>query len=268
MGDDSKLETVSKFLAGTGLAAGVTLLTSTGFLAVRSYLGALGIPEHAAISVNDYLQYGGRIVFVLALQIAPLMALLLLAALPVLCFLRPESKNPQRGTGLCVAIVLLAGVSIGVELYLLGDSSSNQWPVFAAGRVRLVPSTMKLQLLAVEVLTAAVLLALFYWGAGLWREYRSTPVRAALVLAAFLLASAQTLLLPLCFGQVFMIPKFYDLVVLSRGKDEPALQGALVFSDNAAHFVFTPEKNLVEVPRGSVKEIRYVGRAAIRDLAK
>jgi hypothetical protein len=77
--DDSKLESISKFLTGTGVAAGATLFISTGFLAVRAYLNALGIPEHAGLSVNDYLQYGGRIVFVLALQLAPIMALVLLA---------------------------------------------------------------------------------------------------------------------------------------------------------------------------------------------
>ncbi len=268
MSEDSKLESISKFLTGTGAAAGATLLTTTGFLAVRSYLGALGIPEHTAISVNDYLQYGGRIVFVLALQIAPLMALLLLVAVPVVRFIRWPADNARRGTGLCIAVVILAGVSTGVELHLLGGTAANPGPVFAAGRVRVIPAVLKLQLLAVEILTAAVLLAMFNWGSRLWREYKTTPARSALLLAAFLLTSTQTLLLPLCFGQIFMVPRFFDLVVLSREKDEPPLQGVLVFSDNVAHFVFTPEKNLVEVPRGSVKEIRYVGRAAIQCLAK
>ena len=263
MSDDSKLEAVSKLLAGTGVAAGATLFTVTGFLATRAYLSALGIPEHAAISVNEYLQYGGRIIFVLAMQLAPLMALVLLAASPVLGFASRLADLSRRLTWACLVFVMIAALSVYLEFSLLASG-----PVFSNGRAHSPGDALRFQLLAAEIMTAVTFLAVMKWGAQLWSQTSAAHSQRALVLAVFLLAGTQVFLLPLCFGQVSMIPRSFDVVVLSRDKDQPALQGALVFSDSSAHFVFTSDKNLVEVPRASIKEIRYVGRASIKDLDK
>jgi hypothetical protein len=262
VGDDSKLEAVSKLLAGTGVAAGATLFTVTGFLATRAYLSALGIPEHAAISVTEYLQYGGRIIFVLAMQLAPIMALVLLVAAPFLTYARSLTDVLRRPILACLLLVIVAAISVYLEFSILAVSG----PVFSNGHVHSPEDAQKLQLLSAEIMTAVTVLAAMKWGAQLWSVTGTTPSRRAMVLAFFLLTGTQVFMLPLCFGQVFMIPRAFDMVVLWREKDQPAVQGALIFSDSSAHFVYTSDKNLVEVPRGSIKEIRYVGRASVKDL--
>jgi hypothetical protein len=260
--DDWNLEAVSKFLTGTGVAAGGALFTVTGFLATRAYLSALGIPEHAAISVTEYLQYGGRIIFVLAMQLAPIMALVLLAAAPLLGYAQKFADVSRGRILICLAVAIVAAVSVYVEFSMLSVSG----PVFSNGRVQSPADAQRFELLGAEIMTAITVLAMLKWGAQLWNETSAPPSRRALVLAVVLLTGTQVFLLPLCFGQVSMIPRSFDRVVLSREKDQPAVQGALVFSDSSAHFVFTPDKNLVEVPRSSIKEIRYVGRASVKDL--
>jgi hypothetical protein len=264
VGEDSKLESVSKLLAGTGVAAGATLFTITGFLAARAYLVALGIPEHATLAVNEYLQYGGRIIFVLTLQLAPIMALLLLLIAPILGYANKLAQGPRQRVLLYLAVIVVAAICIDLEFSLLALSD----PVFSTGRVHTPDGARRLQLLAAEIMTALMVLALSKWGAQFWRETRTSPARKALILAMFLLTGTQLCMLPLCFGQVSMIPSAFDRVILLREKDQPSVQGALVFSDSSAHFVFTPDKNLVEVPRAAIREIHYVGRATLEDLAR
>ena len=52
----------------TTIALSTALFTAMGFLATRSYIGSLGLPDHVNIPVDGYLQHGGRFFFVLAVH--------------------------------------------------------------------------------------------------------------------------------------------------------------------------------------------------------
>lgn len=248
----------------TIVALATALFTVMGFLSTRSYLSGLGLPEHTNLPLDGYIQYGGRLFFVLAVYLLPVgvsVGLLFLIGTALATWSASLRKLSQSGHFICVMLILLTLATVLTEL-----SSLGQDPVFSPGRVRNISGDLHLRLFLIEVgatLAVAWLVGKF---ASLWHSYRNTLPQVALLTILLLSVLVELLLLPLCVGRIIMVPRSFDRVTLRR-ENEPNLGGILVFSDADSHFLYTPDHNLMEVPRHSVKEIKYESRELLENLA-
>jgi len=104
---------------------------AVGFLSIRSYINRLGVPANAELSVDGYLQYGGRVFFTLCVHLVPVLLVIYLFRL-----LGAASAKKLRHIGaffqkywLQVALIcLLAAATFLAELLLL-----NPKPIFSPG---------------------------------------------------------------------------------------------------------------------------------------
>lgn len=264
MSEEPTAEVVSRFLVGTGVAIASTLFLAAGFLATRAYLGALGVPEHVAIPIDGYIQYGARFFFVFIVQLFP--AIVCAAVLFLFAALltgRAKRLDEKLQAGMSICVLVIGGTLIAIFLELLSLTSD---PVFSPGRVRNVSHNLRLQLYGAEVAVVITTLVLAWTFPQLWRSLRNSVLQKCLLSAAVLLALTAILLLPLCFGQIAMIPQTFNQVTLVRDRSESSLSGILVFSDAANYFLFTNDRMMVEISHAAVKEIHYEGRKPLSSL--
>jgi hypothetical protein len=265
----------SKGEAGSPLApklSGAVALIATlfgvmGFLCTRAYVSGLGIPEHANISADNYVQYGGRLFFVLAVDLLPIgFCLLLLSTLSGAVLHRWDwlRRSWESGSLPLVALAVVAAVTIALELRSLGTE-----PVFSLGRLRHpeISQDLRSQLYAIELGAAVTLLLLAGKRRQLKRRFRNAVALGPLIAFALLLAAIVLLLFPLSFGRIAMTPREFSRVTLQREKDQVPLGGILVFSDAESYFVWNDQRKLVEAPHRTVKEIQYDSVQRLEDLA-
>lgn len=248
----------AKALVGTGITVASALFLAAGFLAARAYLGTLGLPENIVIPVDGYIQYGGRFFVVLVTWLFPavlFLTILFVLAAPVAGGMKRFPGDLHLSLGICLVVVGAELVAIVLELLSLRPD-----PVFLPGRVRDVPPGLRLQLYAVEAMVVITVVLLAWNFTRLRFEMAATFRRKGLFALALLLALTEVLLLPLCFGQIAMIPSSFDRVTLLRDKGEPPFTGILIFSDNSNYFLYAPDRTIVQIGHSTVKEVHYEGR--------
>jgi len=253
-------------LVPTAVALATALFTVMGFLSTRSYLSGLGLPEHTNLPLDGYIQYGGRFFFVLAVHLLPVsvsVGLLFLIGTTLATWLASLHKLSQTGHFVCFVLVIVALATVLIELSALEPD-----PVFSPGRVRNISGDLRLRLFLTEIGAALTVAWLVRKFAGLWQGYRSTFLQRAILTISLLSVLVELLLLPLCFGRIAMVPKSFDRVTLRCESEQMNVGGILVFSDADSYFLFTVDRNLVEVSRHSVKEIKYESRELLENLAQ
>jgi hypothetical protein len=257
---------VLKFL-GALFPVATVVFGAVGFLSIRSFINGVGLPEHTALSVDDYLQYGGRVFFGLIFQFLPLSVLLALLGAAM-----GEWKNRSpaasewvvRSVWAVLGIVILAGVSIFYETELLSSR-----PLFLPWSVRSQESTLLLrrQFYLIEALSAATGFWLFAGFPQSWQDSARHPLRRALLFLGAFVVSAEILLLAPCFGRVVMVPNEFAVATVVR-KERPPLKGMLLFSDKDNYFLYTPDCMMVEVPHEEVKQVNYEAQQRPEDACK
>jgi hypothetical protein len=252
--------------AGPAVAFASALFGAMGFLATRSYLTGLGLPEHTSIALDDYAQHGGRFFFALAAQFLPVSVC---TALVILAFAAPLRRSArlrrwtESGHFICLFLAAASCFTIAVELHCLPPEA-----VFSPGRIRNVGPELRDSLFLIDagVLVTVAWLARSF--GELWRDYRDTLAKRLLVPILLLAVLVEVLLLPLCFGRIQMIPRSFDRVTLVRDKDQLDLKGMLAFAGPESYFIFNDDRMLVEVERRTVREIRYESSESLEHLAK
>lgn len=250
-----ELSRAIKFLGGA-LPAATVMFGAVGFLSIRSFVNGIGLPEHASLSVDEYLQYGGRVFFSLIFQLLPLAALF--AAILILfehgkkrvSFFLKVSGHPYAPP---LFMLALAGVALYYESDLLASR-----PLFLPWSVRdpHVSQTLKNHFYLAE---AASVVSGFWLFASFGERWRSSALhlqRRAVLFLAGVAVSSEILLLCPCFGRIVMVPDSFQRTAVRR-KDAQVLQGLLLFSDKDNYFLLTTDCMIVEVPHGEVKQIDY-----------
>jgi hypothetical protein len=234
------------------LASALSLLAATltvaGFLAARSAINSLGLPAHAQISVDAYLQYGGRFVVgftshMLLIGLA-LYALVLLGRLARRLGLGPVKPGPRL---LALGIAVVAAVGLGLELLLVDTVASGSDGDLA-------------MLMAIEALATLALLMLVRLSrvAGAPGSPAGVPLPELSLL--WLMVGVQWMLLPMCFGRVSIAPREFPQVSLESTPGS-VRTGQLVYRDDSDYYLrFSGE--LVQVARSSVQQVRYVRTAS------
>jgi len=257
---------VIKFL-GTALPVVTVVFGAVGFLSIRSFINGLGLPEHTALSVDDYLQYGGRVFFALIFRLLPLCLLL-----AILAAAAGEWKNRAPGgleravqslwVPLC--ILVLAGVALFYETEVLSSRA-----LFLPWSVRNQESTLLLKrhFRLIEAVCTATGFWLFTGFPQGWRNSLRHPLRRALLFLSAFGVSAGILLLAPCFGQIVMVPDVFAVTTVLR-KEPPPLKGMLLFSDKDNYFLYTADCMMVEVPHEEVKQVNYEAQQRPEDACK
>lgn len=266
MAEESKAAELSIAQTGPVVALATALFGAMGFLATRSYLNGLGVPEHAAIALDEYAQQGGRFFFTLAAQLLPVSACTLIV-LQVCRMLVRRSAWLRRVTASghfsCLVLAAIALATVVIELTCLPPD-----PVFAPGRILDVAGDLRSRLFLIDAGLVTTVALLSRWFDFLWLHYRDTFFKQFLVLTILLALLVEALLLPVCFGRTEIIPRSFARVSLLREKDQPTLSGILVFSGAESYFVFGDERKLTEVPHRTVREIRYESTEPLERLAR
>lgn len=246
----------------TVLSLATAGLSVTGFLAARSAVNSLGLPAHVEISLDAYLQYGGRFVFAFLAHL-----LLIGAALYVLILLGRYARRfvPLRGPGprtLAIGLAAVALTAISLELLLIDTPPSfgpRPPPAAAAGADRELAL-----LLLIESLTVVAIAVL------LRRPLRASNElaladRAGIVLL-WLLVGVQVMLIPICFGKVSIAPQTFPRVSLGMAGGTVE-QGALVYRDDSDYYLWA-SGGLLQVGRGRVEWVRYGAYEDVRTIRK
>ncbi len=242
------------------------LFVSMGFLSTRAYLSGLGIPEHAAISFDQYVQYGARFFYVLVFDLLPISVVVGIAfaiGFSLLGHWTSFDRLSRSDVLLCLVLGVVALGTTVLELRCL-----NQKPVFAPGQVNEFSSHVRALLYVIETGCLVAVVCLSRRLPRLWRHFQGKAGAQALVYAVLLLVVIQMLLLPLCFGRIAMMPEEFYRVTVSCDKEQPVLIGILVFSDTENYFLYTDERKLVEIAHGTVKEIQYDSLEKLDNLAR
>lgn len=241
-----------------------TLFSAAGFLGVRAWLNRLGIPSHAELSPEGYLQHGGRLLFAVAVHLLPVcLALYLLLALGrgIRRQLAGRPARFPRPTTAAFLVVLLALAALLVEL-----PQSSSGPVFEPGRSPgFAPGEAGLlRLFAAELLVAAAALGLaLSWRSWRWRSKTSPMLRYTSWLAAVTVGVA-LLLLPVSFGRVAMVAGSMPSVEMLDDAGEEVAAGLLVFTGANSHFVWIEDENLLlQLERSRVATVRYLGSRSL-----
>ncbi|MCP4717393.1 MAG: hypothetical protein GY868_19900 [Deltaproteobacteria bacterium] len=242
------------------------VFSAAGFLAVRSSINGLGVPSQAALSLDEYLQFGGRFFFTVTVHMLPICAIVyLLYLLGLGCSKLLKQKRSAAAGDLATSLVLagFALVSIFFELILLGRE-----PVFQPGSTYSMAAHNidLLILLMLEAVAAGTLI----WFCIAWHRFRQRlsrpgPARPLPVIAGVLIV-IQLLLLPVCFGRVAMVPEQLPEVRLQVKGSARATPGILVFSDANHHYLWLEDNHhMIQINKKEVTEIRYEGS---RDIVK
>jgi len=246
---------VSKALLGSGVALATALFVSMGFLSTRAYLSGLGVPDHAAISFDQYVQYGARFFYVLAFDLLPISVVVGVAFVISVTLVKGSTRFDRLSRSNVFLSVLLGVVALGTVVLEL--RCLNPKPLFSPGQVNGLSSHVRALLYIIETGCLVAVVCLSRWAKQLWQHLRGSLGAQTFLYAVLLLVVIELLLLPLCFGRIAMTPEEFPRVTVYRDKEQPVLTGILVFSDRESYFLFTNERKLVEVAHGSVKEIQY-----------
>jgi hypothetical protein len=257
---------IIKYL-GALIPVATLVFGAVGFLSIRSFTNGLGLPEHTTLSVDDYLQYGGRVFFGMIFQLLPLSVLLALlgAAVGEWKIRFPDiSERAARSLWPLLGIVVLAGIAIFFETELLSSR-----PLFLPWSVRSFESTLLLKrhFYLVETLAAVTGFWMFTAFLKSWHDSARHPVRRALLFLSAIMTSAGILLLVPCFGRIVMISDQFAVTTMVR-KDSSSLKGMLLFSDKDNYFLYTPDCMMVEVPHEQVKQVNYEAQQKPEDACK
>lgn len=249
----------------TTITLSTALFTAMGFLATRSYIGTLGLPDHVNLSVEGYLQHGARFFFVFAVHMLPMgfcAGMLFLAAAGLAKWWRPFGRLIESPAFICLILGGAALLTLGLELSLLDPD-----PVFAPDKVRYISGAARIRLYLIEfgvAITLTWLAAQF----SRFRMARSTIALDVLRVLALLPVLVEILVLPLCFGRVAMMPDSFQRVSLRRDNEAANLEGILVYSDADDYYLYTDRRRLTQVPHRLVKEVQFGEPARLEDLAK
>lgn len=257
---------VIKFL-GALFPVATVVLGAAGFLSIRSFINGVGLPEHTALSVDDYLQYGGRVFFGLIFQFLPLslfLALLEMARVRWRNQYPAAAERASRSVWPLLCIMVLALVAIFFETELLSSR-----PLFLPWSVRSHESTMLLKkyFYLTEGLSALAGFWLFSGFPRNWQDSTRHDLRRPLLLLAAFVGSGAILLMVPCFGRIVMVPNEFSFVTVVR-KDAPQLKGMLVFSDKDNYFLYTSDCMMVEVPHGQVRQVSYEAQQRPEDTCR
>ena len=255
-----------KFL-GTALPVAAGILGGVGFLSIRSFVNGIGLPEHVTLSVDEYLQYGGRVFFGLIFQLLPLAAVL--AAVVILFDLAVKhAPFVSRITDHFFLPPALALALASVGIYYETDLLSGR-PLFLPWSVRdaLISRSLLHHFYFVEAACAVTGVWLFVGFASRWNNVAGSSSRKAFLSFTLLAISSEILLLCPCFGRIAMIPDNFIRVVLQRKEMKP-VEGLLLFSDKDSYFLYTPDCMMVEVPHADARQLDYEAQQRPEDACK
>lgn len=249
----------------TTIALSTALFTAMGFLATRSYIDTLGLPNHVNIPVEGYLQHGARFFFVLGVHMLPMglcAGILFLAGAGLAKWWKPFGRLVESPVFIYLMLGGTALLTLGLELSVLDPE-----PVFAPGKVRDIAGEARTRLYLIEFGVAVTLTWLAARVSRL-RMARSTMVLDVLRALALLAVLVEILVLPLCFGHVAMMPDSFERVSLRRDNEPANLEGVLVYSDAEDYYLYTDRRRLTQIPHRLVKEVQFEETARLEDLAK
>ena len=240
------------------------VFTASGLLAIRAYLSGLGVPPVADLSVDGYLQQGGRFFFTLAahlLIVGPAMYIIYaLLGCVVNLFSRP-GREVRWAVWTIVGLLILSVMGIGLLLFLLGRN-----PIFIPGHSSGVSE--QAGGLGFLLTAEAIVISSIVWLYSVWPKLRFALQgiwwAQPLSILIMVMVGAQAVLVPTAFGRIAMLPKTLPYVTISNNKGEEQAKGLLVFSDKDNHFVWNNTSNrYVQVAKNNEQIVTYSSQRRI-----
>ncbi len=246
---ENPLEVLKTFAGLLGLIAG--LFSASGLLAVRAQLSGLGISSTAALSVDAYLQEGGRFIFSIVVHLiilTPPLYLLYVLFASVSLHLSKKDYNLNNPAWNLISIIIVSMINVFFMNSLLSHGAA-----FVAGQTpNIMGPEMILSLYGIEL----ILLGNLIWFWMIWPKLKALSPESIwfrpLPLFAGIILTAQLVLFPTVFGRVAMIPKSFDEVEISDIKNNRKISGLFIYSDQGQYFIWKSEsKTLMQVAKNN-----------------
>ena len=255
-GDSKEKNNIFEPLSVGAIVSAITgLLAASGFLATRSYINTLGLPSHVSVSVEAYIQYGGRFIFTAIIHMAlagffVYLVSLLIRKIPL--SKKISSKSYLWGIFLCTAML-----TIGLELFIISGTAS-QFEPGSALKLREI-SLMDISfLIFLELLVLAVIL----FSVELWRNIYKSELNGIFIrikqLCFTMMSLSSVLLLPVVFAGIVMPADKYNHVEIMLDEQKP-IKGTHIFTDANDYYIWDQvSKQIIQVNKSKVIKIKYV----------
>jgi len=157
---------------------------------------------------------------------------------------------------LCVAFATFLTIYFEIGL-LHGPSIVQRFSTDSASGAPLAASSnADIALLLVEAAVVAISAAAFYSVQRQTKRSGSVLKTNPFLPLAILSTLIMLLLLPACFGRIVMPPDSFDSVELSV-KNQPAKSGLLIFVGDNSYFLYTENRELLQIHKEHVSQILY-----------